>query len=372
MAADCNLPLRNTLKDMQENFLLREHCEGLDIQNVTELLLDTFEESPVLVGFQKKLSDDRAVIPIQVEIKAQEEGSSEILLYRLDIEHLWGLNCDKEFHLTLKDVAWADGSDESDWRVRDQHLAKNMTEVIGWVSWVKEQLPPITIDLLADHHHLYKMPNLQKLCWKFGPVGHPPFQKLSLGQALFGESEKIRWLVRFLRPWRARYPYAHVSANRLIPPSIEHVPVHSEITAKVVAKMEDAAVEILRGRGISPAAASLLGWGDPPLGSRTPVTEAIHEGIQHTISKTLTTPTQIMMHPNMLAALMKECATRIDKPDHPRSAGLKFMGIHVTGNPILTDGTIIFANSNNDAFHAVELTDYLPKKRDELTKPSTN
>ena len=368
--AECNVSLRDSL-DTWENLLARKHCEGLEIQDVVEFLLDTFTESPVLVGFQKKLSDDRAAIPIQVDIKTQTEDSEEPVSSRLDIEHVWGLNTDKEIRLTLKDVAWADGSHESDWRIRDQHVAHNMSEVIGWVSWVKDQLPPLTIDLLASHHHLYKMPNLQTLCWKFGPVGIPPFQKLSLGQALFGESEKIRWLVRFLRPWRARYPYAHVTASRLIPGSIEEVPVHSEVIAKVIPTMEDAAVKILRGRGIAPTAASPLGWGDPPLGSRTPVTDAVHEGIQQTISKTMTAPTRILMHPNMLSALMKEVTYKGADSSRVASSSFRFLGVEVVGHSMLRDGTILFSNGNNDAFHSVELTDYAPKNRAKLPEAST-
>ena len=370
--ADANVTLRSAL-DKMSHCALRERCNGLDLRGVVELLLDTFLESPVEVGFQRRDAEDQDMTPITVRIRAGELDSADTQDFRLDIQHLWGLNSDKKIYLSLKEIAWADGSHESDWRIRDEHLAKDMSEVIGWVSWVKDWLPELTYDLLLDTHSRYKMPNLQALCWRMAPVGIPPFNQISLSKATYEVAPTTRWSVTFPRPWRAMHPYAYV---RLLPDPTgkrsDKAGLLTSIVEKAVAEMEDKAVEILRGHGHVPPAASPLGWGDPPLGTRTPISEAIYEGVSAVVTKTNGWPSRIQMNPLMLHALLKERTEHVSDSFRPAQGRVTFRGIELTANDLVEDGTVIFSNANNDAFHSIHLTNYRPKNRDGLPQAPTN
>lgn len=333
--ADVNLPLRNALRDLaDQNQLDTSPLDKPDLREVVVALGNTFTDSRLEVlastiilcdFFAKPGNGGRADEPRRFVIRAQWE--------------------DDDLRLSLEEVVWGDGSDPGDWRVRDKITARTMSDVIGWTSWVLQELPS-TIPHKSPLPP-YRLPNLQHLCWHLAPTPSPPFIKIRLGGAIYEESPSTRWSIRFPRP--GMVSNCQGSVNLLPNPTGTGAGFASDYIKTVVATIEDKANEILQSLGKQPATATHKGWGDPPLTQhpRNPVLDAVFTCITEYTRQMGTSPQGIVLHPAVLAHLLKDTYF----PDTMRGNMLDthIFGFQTKTDPSMDPATIAFINRNGDA-----------------------
>lgn len=357
--ADVNMPLRSALKDLTaKGHVLNSHADKLDERAVVEVLLDTFPTAHMdvcLTANQGQSAIDCDFYTAQGSGDSDDPRHYKIWMREVSLKDS-RIEC---YRMGLDEVVWGDGNDPSNWKLREGMEARTMSDVIGWTSWILDDIPPYVPHLDPPPKH--KMPNLQRLCWYHGPVPHIPFTKITLGKTIYEESPTTRWHIRFPRPYRVLEPGAYITL--LDDPTGKRsgmMGMLPEAIASVVPQIEDEANEILRKYGKEPVTATHHGWGDPPLGSHTPVNDAVREGIYEVASKAQCTPDLILMHPKMLSAMMKEATPAFVRDFIPPNQ-LSFSGIKLESALLLNDGQIIFLKGRSEALHQITLLDYMPK-----------
>jgi len=169
-------------------------------------------------------------------------------------------------------VTWGDGTSETDWQIQDEFESCKPPDVVGWVSWLRGQIPkedqqtrrPIT------YHH---MPNTCRLCWNWAGKsedpniwdGGGPFQFVGMGDIQYNVPDAyLQYILVFPHPTTP--DAAIIKREPTIPDAAIIKCGGNEILPQsLIDGIEDGAVKALRALGDEPVTTSLKEWGGSPV-----------------------------------------------------------------------------------------------------------